>query len=140
MKRTEARQTVPRAQISTVVLVVAVKPTDDCFTVNPRGPAETLVGFMTPPSPRLRRPEEETPAGRAGDREPASGQAALPGRLLQSQRGALPQHPLRPRPQGAPPQKLQDPEDGPGRHEGRGGRERCPNETLSVCLSKQNDF
>lgn len=87
---------------------------------------------MTPPClPRLRRPEEETPAGGAGDGEPASGQAALPGRLLPRQRGALPRRPLRPRPQGAPLQEPQAPADGPGRHEGRGGRERCLNDPLS---------
>lgn len=83
--------------------------------------AESLIAFRY-------RSEEEAQAGGAGDRRRTPGKAALHGRLLQSQRGALPQHPLCPRPQGgAPVQPLQTPEDCPGRTQGSGGGNRCPN-------------
>lgn len=71
------------------------------------------------------RPQEKTVAGWAGDGQQAAGEAAFLGGLLQGQRGALPQCPLRPRPQGAPLQSLQAPEDCPGRSEGSGGGKRC---------------
>lgn len=79
-----------------------------------------LVSFVAPC-----RPQEKTVAGWVGDGQQAAGEAAFFGGLLQGQRGALPQRPLRPWPQGAPLQSLQAPEDCPGRSEGSGGGKRC---------------
>lgn len=84
-----------------------------------------------PPFLCLCRPEEETPAGRPGDKQQTTGEAALHGCLLQSQWGALPQRPLCPWPQGAPFQKCQTTEDGPGCNEGGGSCQRCLK--ASVC-------
>lgn len=99
---------------------------------------ETFISFVH--SVSLCRSEEEPAAGRADDRQWSPGETTLYGCLLQSQRGALPQHPLCPRPQGAPVSPLQTSEDCSRCTKGSGGCNRCLKPSVLTIMDSSHGF